>query len=255
MIDFHSHVLPYVDDGAKNFDMTLDMLRISEAEGVKYICATSHFIPEEMEISKKYYDTKLDNVRQLAKLKDIKVQVLPALELYMSPELPRLYKEKKIWGINDTQYLLIEFPMQQIPMYAEEVLYELRLQGAVPVIAHPERNFAIIKNEKLLEDFINQGALAQVNAGSLRGIYGKDIKSFAEHLVTRNMVHLLGSDGHNDKERSTTMVKGREAINLLNPELHDWMGQAQYKVINGEEIVVPEVKSAKRGFDFTKLFR
>jgi protein-tyrosine phosphatase len=255
MIDFHSHILPYTDDGAKNFDMSLDMLRISEAEGVKYICATSHFIPGEIELSKQHYTTKLDNVRQLAKLKDIKVQIVPALELYMSPDLPRLYKEKQIWGINDTRYLLFEFPMQQIPMYAEEVLYELRLEGAVPVIAHPERNFAIIKNEKLLEDLVNQGALAQVNAGSLRGIYGKDIKAFAEHLVTRNLVHLLGSDGHNDRERSTTMLKGREAIKELNPELYDWMAQAQYKVINGEEVILPEVKAAKKRFDFTKMFR
>lgn len=255
MIDFHSHVLPYIDDGAKNFDMSLDMLRLSEGEGVEFICATAHFIPEDMELSKKLYYTKLDNVRYLAKLKEIKINVVPALELYMSPELPKLYKEKAIWGINETKYLLIEFPMQQIPLYAEEVLYELRLEGAVPVIAHPERNFAIIKNEKLLEDFLNQGCLAQINAGSLRGIYGKDIKAFAEHLVTRNMVQLLGSDGHNDKERSTTILKGKETIQLLNPALHDWMVQAQYKVLEDKEVIPLEMVQAKKKFDFTRLFK
>jgi protein-tyrosine phosphatase len=255
MIDFHSHILPYIDDGAKSFDMSLDMLRLSQDEGVRYICATSHYIPGEIELSLKDYIVKLNNLRHLCQLKDIEINLVPALEIYMSLELPRLYKEKKIWGINDSKYLLIEFPMQTVPLYAEEVLYELRLEGAIPVIAHPERNFAIMKDENILINFLNQGILAQVNAGSLRGIYGKDIKSFAEHLVSRNMVHLLGSDGHNDRERSTTIGGGREAIRNLNKELYDWMDKNQYNIIEGKNVEPLEVRPDKKKFDFGRLFK
>jgi protein-tyrosine phosphatase len=254
MIDFHSHILPYIDDGAKNFDISLDMLRISEAEGVKYICASSHFIPGDLELSKNQYTVKLENVRQLSKLKGINVRVVPALELYMSPELPRLYREKKIWGINDNRYLLIEFPMQQIPMYAEEVLYELRLEGAVPIIAHPERNLRIMKEESILETLIDQGALAQLNAGSLDGIYGRDIKNFAEHLVERNLVHLVGSDGHNESTRNTKLSNALEFIKDNNKELYEWIGKNQYKILEGEYVETLSIKKSSK-FQFFKIFK
>lgn len=63
MIDFHSHVIPYIDDGAKNFDMSVDMLKLAVTEGTEYICATSHFIPGELEVDRNIYFEKLNNLR------------------------------------------------------------------------------------------------------------------------------------------------------------------------------------------------
>lgn len=255
MIDFHSHVLPYIDDGAKNFDMSLDMLRVSAGNGVTHICATSHYIPGDLEQSLEKYIVKINDLRTLCRIKDIKINIVPGLELYMSPELPKLYTEKKIWGINDTKYVLIEFPMRQIPMYSEEVFYELRLKGVVPIIAHPERNLEILQDEDILINFLNQGVLAQVNAGSLRGIYGKDIKSFAEHLVSHNMVHLLGSDGHDDAGRNTSIEAAASTINKINQELWEWMDSAQYTIIEGKDVEPLELKLPKKKFGFLRMFK
>jgi protein-tyrosine phosphatase len=254
MIDFHSHVLPYIDDGSKNFDMSIDMLKLAVDEGTKYICATSHFIPGELEQSKKLYYEKLSNLQQLCKLNNVDIQILPALELYMSPDLPELYSEKRIWGINLTPYLLIEFPMQQFPVYTEEVLYELRLQGAVPIIAHPERNLRIMKDESLLEEIIEQGSLAQINAGSLRGIYGKDIKNFAEHLIQRNLVHIVGSDAHNNTTRTAKISSAFETIQNKNEELYEWIIENQNSIIKGKSVEALPVKRNKRTSIFS-IFR
>jgi protein-tyrosine phosphatase len=255
MIDFHSHILPYIDDGSKNFDMSLDMLKLAIDEGTEYICATSHFIPGELELDKEVYFRRLSNLEYLCSLKDVNINILPAVELYMHPDLPRLYKENRIWGINRTQYLLIELPMQQFPMYTEEVMYELRLQGAVPILAHPERNFRIMKDVALLENLVEQGMLAQINAGSLQGIYGKDIKEFAEHLVGRNLIHLVGSDAHDDNRRTTQINGAFEIIKSKNRELYEWIDKNQYSIVEGNTVETLEVRSSKKKFNFFAVLK
>lgn len=255
MIDFHSHVIPYIDDGAKNFDMSVDMLKLAVTEGTEYICATSHFIPGELEVDRNIYFEKLNNLRQLCVLKEINISILPALELYMHPDLPKLYSEKRLWGINNTPYLLIELPMQQFPVYTEDVLYELRLMGAIPIIAHPERNFRIMKDIALLENLVEQGTLAQMNAGSLRGIYGKDIKEFAEKLVARRLIHFLGSDAHDDKRRTTQIEAAFNAIKSKDLELYNWMKENHYKVIEGKTVEVLPVRPAKKKFNLFGLLK
>lgn len=255
MIDFHSHILPYMDDGSKNFDMSLEMLKLAVSEGTKYICATSHFIPEELELSKKIYYERLENLIQLTKTKNIDISILPALELYMHPDLPMLYSEKRIWGINLTPYLLVELPMQQFPLYTEEVFYELRLQGALPIIAHPERNFRIMKDEGLLKNLLEQGVLAQVNAGSLRGIYGKTIKEFAEHLVEKNMIHMVGSDAHDDHGRTTKIESALDVIKRKNIELYKWINENEHKIIEGKSVDVLNIKTNKKKITFWGLLK
>ncbi|ERI94383.1 putative capsular polysaccharide biosynthesis protein [Clostridiales bacterium oral taxon 876 str. F0540] len=255
MIDFHSHVLPYIDDGSKNFDMSLDMLRLAVDEGTNYICATSHFIPGEVVQDKKTYYEKLESLQHLCKEKEINIRILPALELYMHPDLPKLYSEKSIWGINLTPYVLVELPMQQFPVYTEEVFYELRLQGARPILAHPERNLRIMKDIALLENLVEQGVLAQVNAGSLRGIYGKDIKIFAELLVEKNLIHIVGSDAHDNARRTAKIEGAFDIIKNKNKELYEWINENQYKIIEGKEVEPLQIKKGKKEFSFFGLFK
>ena len=252
MIDFHSHILPGVDDGSSNIDMTMDMLENSLRQNVEYICATPHFITGEYEIELKEYEEKLKLIQEKV---SGKINIIKGLEIYINPELPRLYSEKKIWGFNGKKYLLIELPMQQFPIYTEKIFYELRLLGATPVLAHPERNFSIMKDPNLLIDLVEQGNLAQMNAGSLVGIYGKDIKKFAERLVEMNLIHLLGSDGHNDNRRNTNIEEGFKRVRELNSALFNWINENEKNILDGIDVEVPEIilnKKRKSIFDFFK---
>jgi len=254
MIDFHSHILPYIDDGAKSFDMSLEMMRISNDDDVKYICATPHYIAGEYEVNKEAYEEKINGLRYLCEKNNICTNIVSGLEIYINPDLAQLYEDGRIWGINDSRYLLIELPMEQFPLYTEEVFYELRLKGATPIIAHPERNIKIMKNPNLLENLIEQGALAQLNAGSLKGLYGKEVKVFAEELVKRNMIHLIGSDAHNSSSRKPNLSSSLKILNSLNGELYAWIHENQHKVLNGKDVDTLSIRKKKR-FSLFNIFK
>lgn len=246
MIDFHSHIMFAVDDGSKNIEMTKEMLLNSLSQGVTHIVSTPHFILGESETTKDVYEERLSAMKAIPETESI--TILKGMEVYIDPSLPTLYDEGRIWGINEGKYMLIELPMREFPKYTEDVFYELRIKGITPILAHPERNFSIMKNPKLLEDLIAQGNLAQVNAGSLTGLYGKEIKAFAEILVKRNMVHVIGSDGHNNSRRNTNINEGYERIKELNQELYNWIEANAEKIILSEEVEPLKIKQEKKSF-------
>ena len=256
MLDFHSHVLPYLDDGSKNFDMSLDMLKTASDEGTKYICATPHFIPGEIEIGREAYTSKIVGLQRLCEINNININIISGLEVYLNPDMSRLYLDKKIWGINNTRYMLIELPMEQFPVYTENVFYELRLQGVVPVIAHPERNLRIIENINLLINLVDQGALVQLNSGSITGLYGKKVKEFSEELIKRNLVHVIGSDAHNNTSRSPKIKNVYNYIKSKNPNIYHWLLENEIKILNGEYVEPLHYignKKNKSIFSFLKL--
>jgi protein-tyrosine phosphatase len=255
MIDFHSHILPGVDDGSKDIPMSLEMLKLAEEEGTTYICATPHYINREICIDRKSYETKFEELKKAVEAENIKVTLVPGQEVYMDPSIPKLYCEGKIWGLNYGTYMLIELPMQQFPIYTEAVFYELRLLGITPIIAHPERNLVIMRDYKRLQGIVEQGALAQVNAGSLRGAYGRDIKEFAEELAVMNLIHLVGSDAHDDKRRTAKIRAGFEAIEEINPELYRWILQNQHNIVEGKAVEVLPLKTLKKKLNFFGLFK
>lgn len=250
MIDFHCHILPGVDDGSVNIEMTKEMIDNSLNQGVEYLCATPHFITEESEITLEAYKEKLQFVKDNIE----NIEIIPGLEIYIDPELPKLYKENRIWGYNYNKYLLIELPMMEFPIYTEKIFYDLRLMGAIPVLAHPERNLRIMKNPELLINLIEQGNLAQLNAGSLTGQYGTDIKKSAEKLVSRNLIHIVGSDGHNNKRRNTNIKEGLEKIEAINPELFNWIKNNQKKILQGEDVEVLDIINDTKKKSFFSFF-
>ena len=256
MIDFHSHIIHGIDDGAKSLDISLEMLKISENEGVEYICATPHFISEEFEITRESYVEKLNKLVMASREENLKIKILSGLEIYMHPNLPKLYKEKKIWGINDSEYLLVELPMGQFPIYTEDVFYELMLLGAKPILAHPERNIKIMKNHDLIVNLIKQGVLMQINSGSLFGDYGKEVKKTAQQFVKMNMVHILGSDGHNISSRKTKLKAAYEIVEDTNKVVYNWILENQTNIINNvSTFEFLDLQFKKSKFSFLTFFK
>jgi len=201
MIDFHSHIIYGVDDGARDIDMSLDMIKNAEKEGTKYICATSHYLLGEYEPDREEYFNKLEELREKSN-----IHIIPGLEVYM---------------------------------------------GIKPIIAHPERNIKLINNIDMIEEFIEEGYLLQLNANSLLGKHGQAEKAFGEELVKRNMIHLVGSDGHNNSFRKTDIKEALKRLEELNPELHGFILENEKRVLEGLEIDVPEIrelKEKKKGF-------
>lgn len=252
MIDFHSHIVPNVDDGSADITMSKNMILNSINEGTKCICASSHYIPIEFEQPKKEFFEKINELKEMFK-EDI--EIVPSLEVYLTPDLVKFYDEGKIWCINEKKYMLIELPMKEFPIYTEDVFYELRLKGIIPIIAHPERNMKIAENIELLRNLIEQGALAQLNSGSILGLYGKKVKEVAEMLVEMNLIHVLGSDAHNDGKRTTNIKTAFDIVKEINSDLYKWIIENEVSIINGDDIEVLPIKKIKKNSFFSRIFK
>lgn len=212
MIDLHCHVLPGMDDGAPDLDTSLEMLMIAQTDGIDSIVATPHFIAGEYNNNTDAVLQKLDELKTAAEVEGIFVKLYPGNELYIDPGIPALLKEGSVCTLNNSSYVLVEFPMADIPAYAADTLYHIRLEGYTPIIAHPERNQKLGGDPDLLIEMIDAGALCQVNSSSITGIFGNRIKRTAFDMLRHGMVHLVGSDAHTAGGRAPRLAKARELV-------------------------------------------
>lgn len=213
MIDIHSHIINEIDDGSKSIEMTINMLKKAEQSGTTAIIATPHFMRGRFEVEYNEVLKKVEDLREIAKENNIDINIYAGQEVYYSKNILDYYNDKMIGTINNTKYMLIEFPM--LDFNIDEVIntiYELQIRGITPIIAHPERYKAFIKKPSMINSLIKEGMLFQLNAGSLTGAFGKDVKKTATKYLENNIYSFIGSDAHRDKGRDTDM---KEALGIL----------------------------------------
>jgi len=241
LVDPHCHILPSIDDGAKNLEVSIDMCRIAEKDGTSCIIATPHFIHGVINNNSKIVKQKVEKLNNTLKKKKININIYPGCEAFITPELPRLVREKQVCTLNDTQYILIELPMESIPDYTADIIYQFRLDGYTPIIAHPERNAVIRETPDILCDLINRGALTQMNSSSINGLFGKGIMETSLTLLKSKMIHLLASDAHTAGGRSPKLS---EAMSIIEGKVGHETLQSMIKrncaVLKGESIEVEE---------------
>ena len=238
MVDIHSHILWDIDDGSKSKEMTINMLKKAEIGGTSKIVATPHFSPE------RYYKTfnqikeRLEKVEILAKEKGINLEIYLGQEVYFTNNILKHYEEGSIFTINNSRYMLIEFNMKDFDLReVTEFLYELQLKGVIPVIAHPERYIKFIENELLINQFIEEGYLFQLNSGSLKGDFGARVKKLAEKFIKNKIYSFIGSDGHRDEKRDTDMrivekvIKDKGYLNYLNKSGENLLKDKEVKFV------------------------
>ncbi|WP_020061474.1 tyrosine-protein phosphatase [Bacillus sp. 123MFChir2] len=248
MIDLHCHILPSIDDGAGTLTDSLAMAQKAAAEGIHTIVATPHhqngkYINERAEI--------LHQVKQLNEAlqeHDIPLIVLPGQEVRLYGDLLADYEAGKILTLNETnKYILIEFPSNHVPRYAEQMLYELRVKGMIPIIVHPERNAELIERPDKLYNLVNKGALTQVTAGSLLGNFGKKIKKFSMQLVEHNLTHMIASDAHNTTTRAFHLQAGYDVIeNEFSANTLMEFKENPYLLISGKTVYKEDPQQIRR---------
>lgn len=213
MIDIHCHILAGIDDGAQTKEDSLEMARAAVREGIDTIIATPHHKNGRYENTKQAIIQKTNELNEALKTENIPMTIIPGQEPAIHGELLKGITLGEVSTLNNTQYIFIELPAGHVPRYTDKLLYDLQIEGKIPVIVHPERNQEIIERPEILYRLINNGALSQVTASSVCGIFGKKIKSFSEQLIESNLTHFIASDAHNTNKRAFHMAHAYDNIN------------------------------------------
>ena len=187
MIDIHSHIIPGIDDGARDEAETLSLLRMAQDDGTTHIVATPHI--------------------NIGRFDNDQVCIMNGLAL-----LKRIINEN---NLTIQVAILLEFPHSHIPPGSDNFIKWLFNNGYRPIIAHPERNRDLLRSPSLLAPFIRLGCLTQVTAGSITGKFGPEVKTFAFELLKQNKVTVVASDAHNIKRRPPILS---EAYNFVAHE-------------------------------------
>ena len=256
MIDIHCHLLPSVDDGAVDMDETIKMAKIAVSEGIHTIIVTPHYIEYGDYLNKEELKPVLNDVNQ--RLKDEQIELTLALgqEVYSTPNLISLLQRDEITTLNDSRYLLLEFPMNEIPTYAEDLIYELKILGITPIIAHPERYPMIMDNPNRLIEFIELGALCQSNVGSINGAFGERVKETVWTLIKHQMIHFVATDAHTSRRRGPVMKDAFQAVRAYDTELAQKLFfDHPSKVYLDAEIKITEPLTVEKKSFFDRLFK
>ena len=198
MVDIHCHILPSLDDGAKDLETSLEMCRMAANDGIEAIVCTAH--------ANERYPFDPDLVER--KIQEVTAQsggvprLYPGCDFHLSYEnLQSALAEPRPFTINHGQYLLVEFADFAIPPHMEQTFFQLRSRGTVPIVTHPERNPWLLSARRQLFGWVEAGALVQVTAGSLLGRFGKSAARFCQWLAESRMIHFVASDAHNTTHR------------------------------------------------------
>lgn len=203
--DIHTHILPGVDDGARDMDETREMLCIAYEEGIRHIVATPHFALDRENASVEELQEKLREVRKLAGdvVPDMKFSL--GNELLDSAGMAAALKEGRALTLGGTRYILVEF----LPGEGYSKIYaSLRnyiMNGYIPVVAHMERYEALVRRSDNLLELMKLGAFFQMNAASLTGGIFHRSAVYHRRLLEEGYIHFLGSDCHHKDVRAPLM--------------------------------------------------
>ncbi|HET8946457.1 MAG TPA: CpsB/CapC family capsule biosynthesis tyrosine phosphatase [Candidatus Polarisedimenticolia bacterium] len=261
MIDLHNHLLPGIDDGAKRLEETIEFLRIARRDGITAVTATPHMKPGVYDNTRAAIFESIATVKEAARGDEAEqVDLLPGAEVYFTADVVDRAKAGELMTVADRgKYLLLELPYQQLPMKVDDTIFQLRLLGITPIMAHPERVAYYLEDFERVAASVRLGALTQVTGNSITGRFGAKAKDFAVRMLERNLIHILASDSHDVRYRPPTLSDAREAVTRLAgaATARRLVEDNPRAILAGEEIAsepAPPDPPPRRGF-FARLFR
>lgn len=206
-IDIHTHILPEVDDGSGSMEETIKMLQLAQEQQIATIIATPHYIPGGRNVPVEVLKQKLEQVQVEASKMNPDMKLFLGNEIYYSDSVIEDLKAGKILTLADSRYVLVEFSTKDTDQHIYRALSGLIRNGYIPILAHVERYRCFYKKEYLIHDLIEAGCYIQMNATSLVGGLLDREAAYHRSLMAQGLIHLLGSDCHDEKVRIPYMIK------------------------------------------------
>ncbi|MFP4456643.1 MAG: tyrosine-protein phosphatase [Clostridia bacterium] len=240
-IDIHSHILPGLDDGSKNLQMTEAMLSQASKEGIKEIIATPHFISKANTYTKEELKNTYTQVVSLIEKNELDLKLHLGNELFFDIDAIRVLESGECLPLASSSYVLIEFPFKWRVDIVESILYNLELSGYKIILAHIER-YENFDNPKILASFIEKGCLAQINSSILFD-KNKSRVNYMLNLIENNYIHFIASDCHSDRHRSPKLKDAYKKVNnLIGERANDLFYNNAKAIIENKKIEISEPK-------------
>lgn len=239
-VDLHNHILPGVDDGSPSLSCSLDVARRAVEEGIDTIVCTPHVMPPEYDNRRDDIHQRTSSLQQELDRQGIALTLIPGGEIYYSLDIPEKFFQGEIPALGKSHYLLLEFPMQEIPASSSDLLFNLQLKGVKVLLAHPERNREIARNPRKARDLVARDVRLLMNSGSLLGMYGSEIKEAANWMLKDGLIAAIATDSHRNPDHMGSLKKAWDLVkDIMGEECCEQLFDLNPRAILGGKTVIP----------------
>jgi len=215
MIDIHAHVLPGIDDGAKDMDEAIALLHLAAQDGVTRMVVTPHLHLGRFNNFNVNISQAVEELKCCAKLACIDIELAYAAEVRIDSDIISLHanNELPLYGEHEgEQFMLLELPHSHIPAGCDVLVKYLRGVNITPVIAHPERNRDLLRDPNKINPLLRLGCWFQLTASSIDGQFGAECQALALHYLERDIIQIVASDTHSVKRRPPILSQARALV-------------------------------------------
>lgn len=260
MIDIHSHIVPAVDDGVQTIEEAFELLRMEQSGGTTFMFATPHVYGEADYALVRKMAEHVATLNEAVRKEGIEVEVIQGAEVFPAPDVPTAIRKGLPLTLGDKKaHILLDLPFGAFPPYLEDLVFNLKAMGIVPILAHPERTGPVQQSLAILHNLLKRGAVCQVNAGSLRGKYGPAAQEVGYKILELQWASFLASDAHRPG-KGPQLASGRDfAADHVDPGYLQILTTENGRAVMAGTPLVPviigeEPPSERRSF-FQRLFR
>ena len=194
MIDIHTHLLPFVDDGVNDYNEAIEILIDLQHQGVEHLFVTPHYYRLRNYLSTYQENLVIFNqLKEMVEDKNLSIKLYLANEIKFSKDIFKEIESGLVHPLKDQMYL-IEFSVKSSAYEISEAVFNMVVKGYTPIIAHVERYLQLSKDDVF--ELKRLGALIQVNASSLLGKHGGKEKRYVKTLINQDLVDFIASDSH-----------------------------------------------------------
>lgn len=215
MIDLHCHLLPSIDDGARNISESIALAKVAYESGITHVVCTPH-------IHDGYFNNDIEIIesthgifKSALEREGIPLKSHFAAEVRINPNIISMVQEERVpfLGYFDGQpVLLLELPHSHIPPGTEQLIQWLKKQGIVPMVAHPERNRDILANYNKANWLRGKGVLFQLTAGAITGTFGQRVQDCVFKLLNDGFADIIATDAHNMSKRPPELAGAYQLV-------------------------------------------
>ena len=196
MIDIHCHILPEIDDGPKTKEEAIKMSCLAVDSGTDIVFATPHFMNGVFTTDLMSISIKTKAFSNTLKHSNIPLAIFEGAEIRISSKTAEMMSTGELPGLGQTRYYLIELPSTFIKEGVLRIVRQMVDMGGVPIIAHPERNYMIMKQPELIDDLLDAGVRFQLTGKSVTGKNDRISFKISRQMIMENKAHYIASDGH-----------------------------------------------------------